>query len=382
MTNQPFGDDYIMDEPTLFNLMKYWEMVRPVSRVAHYFEYISPTADFTGYWNPLYSQAFLAVFNTIILDPPLEPAVGTDFYLQTVASDAWTAPHDLGTEDVLVQCFDNNSERLIAEEIYPLDSDTIYVDLVSPNLGTVYMATSTSTVSSAPLSSWSIAHNQADDILTYFTDMNKNRIYPDSVTLTDTNNLVATFGIAVSGYCFTRAGDVKFTQTSPSYSWNVLHSLDVGGVMVNFYDVNDVKIYPDIVQIGNPDTLTATFSTPTSGYAVVVGVGANVDQNSLWTPLTSGYIKLGDGSDTDVWNPWTADDLENPIVTIPNGSITYTDATDYYYVSFELPLTVIDGNITEVGLFNVSDELVFYSYCDPIYKASECGFRMRYRIEK
>jgi hypothetical protein len=383
MTNQPFGDDYIMDEPTLFNLMKYWEMVRPVSRVSHYLEYISPTADFTGYWNSLYSQAFLAEFNTIILEPPLEPAVGTDFYLQTVASDAWTAPHDLGTQNVLVQCFDNNSERLIADGISPLDNNTIYVDLASPDLGTVYMATSTSTVQQVAASaSWAIAHNQGDDILTYFTDTNRNRIYPDSVTLTDTNNLLATFSAAVSGYCFTRAKDVKFTQATTSYSWTVLHSLDVGGVMVNFYDVSNVKIYPDIVQIGDTDTLTATFSTPTSGYAVVVGVGAAVDQNSLWTPLTSGYIKLGNGSDTDAWNPWTANDLKSSIVTIPNGSITYTDATGYYYVSFELPLTAIEDNITEVGLFNVSDELVFYSYCDPIYKASECGFRMRYRIEK
>jgi hypothetical protein len=382
MTNQPFGNDYIMDEPTLFNLMKYWEMVRPVGRVSHYLEYISPTADFTGYWNSLYSQEFLAVFNTILLDPPLEPAVGTDFYLQTAASDAWTAVHNLSTLDVLVQCFDVNSERLIAEEIYPLDANTIYVDLAAPDLGTVYMATSTSTVSASPSAAWAIAHNQGDDILTYFTDESRNRIYPDSVTLTDTNNLLATFGTTVNGYCFTRAGDVKFTQTTPSYSWTVLHSLDVGGVMVNFYDVNNVKIYPDIVQIGNTDTLTATFSTPTSGYAVVVGVGAPVVQGSLWTPLTSGYIELGNGSNTDVWNPWSANDLKSSIVTIPNGSITYTEAGNYYYVSFELPLTAIEDNITEIGLFNVSDELVFYSYCDPIYKASECGFRMRYRIEK
>jgi hypothetical protein len=382
MTNEPFGDDYIIDEPTLYNLLKYWEMVRPISKVSHYLEYISPTADFTGYWNSLYAEEYKAAFETIMLDPPLDPVVGTDFYLQTVASDSWTATHDLGSTNVLVQCFDRDDERIIAEEIYPVDSGSIQVDLAAANSGIVYMALSTATVSAAPSAAWNIAHNQGTEIITYFTDMNRYRIYPETVTLTDSNNLRATFSEAVSGYCFTRARDYKYTQTSPSYSWTVQHDLDVDGVMVNFYNISNEKIYPDIIELTSLDYLTASFSTPTSGYAAVVAVGAPSTQGSVWTPLTSGYIKLGNGSDVDVWNPWSANDLKNPIVTIANSYITYTDSGIHYSVSFELPLTAIDGNITEVGLFNVSDELVFYSYCDPLFKASEWGLRMHYRIEK
>jgi P2-related tail formation protein len=383
MSNAPFGDDFIMDEPTIFNLLKYWEIIRPVTRVPHYRTLIAPLADFSNLWKALYAGAYPAVYNTVLLPTVAAPATGTDFYIQVATSDEWLITHSLSTLNVLVQCYDGNSERLIPENIQSTGASDITVETGAPDSGTVYMATADESTANGAATTWNINHGNGDqDVFSYFVDTSDNQIIPDSITNVDANNLTATFSTAVDGNCYTRAKQIKIEQTAASVSWSIVHNLEVIGVMVECFNSSDEKIYPEVVKLVSSNLATASFAVPQSGYALVIGVGAPNTQGSVWTPLTSGYIELGTGSDTATWNPWLNESLKNTVITIPNEHIEYVSTSTYYYVTFDLPLSSFEGNITEVGLFNGPQELIFYSYCDPIYKSSDVGLTMHYRIER
>jgi hypothetical protein len=383
MSDAPFGDDFIMDEPTIFNLLKYWEILRPVTRVPHYRTLIAPIADFSNLWRALYAGAYTAVFNTVLLITIAAPAAGTDFYVQTATSDEWLVTHGLSTLQVLVQCYDTADERLIPENIQQTGPSDITVELGAPDAGIVYMATASSKVPAGGASTtWTINHNDNDDVFSHFVDTSYNQIIPDTVTNVTDDQLVATFNSAVDGWCFTREKQQRIDQTGASYSWSLQHNLEVVGVMLEFFNDSDEKIYPEVVKLVSSNLATASFAVPQSGYALVMGVGAPNTQGSVWTPLTSGYIELGDASETESWNPWLNEALKNTVATIPNEHIEYVETSNSYYVTFDLPLSSLETNITEVGLFNDESELVFYSYCDPIYKSSDVGLTMHYRIER
>ena len=383
MSDAPFGDDYIMDEPTIFNLLKYWEIIRPVTRVPHYRTLIAPLADFSNLWKALYAGAYPAVYNTVLLPTIAAPAAGTDFYIQTVTSDEWLVTHGLSTLNVLVQCYDTAHERLIPENIQSTGASDITVETGAPDAGTVYMATADDSTANASSTTWNITHNNSDqDVFSHFVDTSDNQIIPDTVTNVSATDLTATFATAVAGNCYTRAKQLKITQSGASYSWSIQHDLEVIGVMLEFFNNSDEKIYPEVVKLVSSNLATASFAVPQAGYALILGVGAPNTQGSVWTPLTSGYIELGDASGTESWNPWLNEALKNTVITIPNEHIEYVSTTNYYYVTFDLPLSSLETNITEVGLFNGPNELIFYSYCDPIYKSSDVGLTMHYRIER
>jgi len=384
MTNAPFGDDFIMDEPTIFNLLKYWEIIRPVTKVPHYRTLIAPLADFSNLFKALYAGAYPAVYNTVLLPTIASPAAGSAFYIQTATSDEWLVTHELSSWRVITQCYDTANERLIPENIQQTGPSDITIELGAPDAGTVYMATAEeSTQQVGASTTWNITHNNgAKDVFSYFVDNSYNQIIPDTVTNIDTTDLVATFSTAVNGRCFTREAQLKIDQTGASYSWSLQHNLEVIGIMIEFFNTSDEKIYPEVVRLVSSNLATASFAVPQDGYALIMGVGAPNTQDSVWTPLTSGYIELGDASGTESWNPWLNESLKNTIITIPNEHIEYVSTPTYYYVTFDLPLSSLETNITEVGLFNVDDELTFYSYCDPIYKSSDVGLTMHYRIER
>jgi hypothetical protein len=284
---------------------------------------------------------------------------------------------------IIVQVYDGKSERLIPENIQSTGVSDITIETGAPDLGTVYMALADEGTSAASSTTWNITHNNGSkDVFSYFVDTSDNQIIPDTVTNIDTTDLVATFATAVAGDCYTRETQIKSEQPVSQVSWAIQHDLEVIGVMLEFFNDSDEKIYPEIVKLVSSNLATASFAVPQSGYALVMGVGAPNTQGSVWTPLTSGYIELGDASATESWNPWLNEALKNTVITIPNENIDYVETSNYYYVTFDLPLSSLETNITEVGLFNVDSELVFYSYCDPIYKSSDVGLTMHYRIER
>lgn len=54
-----------------------------------------------------------------------------------VASDEWIVAHNLGSENVIVQCFDETKSVIIPGSIQIIDDDTVKVSFSTPQEGTV-----------------------------------------------------------------------------------------------------------------------------------------------------------------------------------------------------------------------------------------------------
>lgn len=52
-----------------------------------------------------------------------------------VASDTWNIAHNLGYDDVIVQCFDENRFVLIPDSIQIVDANTVQVKFTNPQSG-------------------------------------------------------------------------------------------------------------------------------------------------------------------------------------------------------------------------------------------------------
>jgi len=383
LSNQPLSDDAIINQSTILNLIKYWEILRPVSRVAHYRLLLSPTADFKGTWNQLYSGAYPAVCNTVLVPTIAEAAAGTAFFLQEATSDTWYVTHSLNNQNIIIQCFDSSDERLMPDSVEITDSSNVKIELYSPESGLVLMGDADATLNqSSSSTTWTFTHNRNSDVLVMCVNTSRKRIIPQNIQIINSNQLQCTFDVATAGYCFVKDAQYKHTQATAASTWNIYHNLDVSAVMVHCYDSSGNRIYPETLKLVSSNLTMITWGSAVDGYAVIAGVGAPNTQSSVWTPCTSGYIKLGNGDETESWNPWQHNDIKNTVITIPNSDINYYETSDYYYITTENVLAKYEENFTEIGVFNVSDELVWYTYCDPLFKPYEAGLTLHYRIKR
>jgi hypothetical protein len=384
LSNAPLGDDYIMNESTLYNLIKYWEMIRPVSRVSHYRLLISPTADFTGVWNALYGGAYIAELNTVCIPTIAEAAAGSSFFTQVTSSDEWLVTHTLSSQQLIIQCFDHNDERLLPENIQITGGNSATVELYAPDSGLVLMCQGDyAHDESSAASTWNFTCAGATkEKLIQVYDRNRNRIEPLSINDDGSTAVTITFSSATSGYAYAKEYQYKHDQNTAAITWNIYHNLDVLACIVHCFDSSGNRIYPSTLKLQSSNLAMATFDSAQAGYALVLGVGAPNTQGSVWLPCTSGYIKLGDADETEAWNPWLHNDIKNTVWTIPNEKITYKETDNYYYITTENPLSTLETSFTEIGVFNVDDELVWYTYCDPLYKSEDVGLTLHYRIER
>jgi len=69
-----------------------------------------------------------------------------------------------------------------------------------------------------------------------------------------------------------QAATVKRSFTNSS-TWVVNHNLDTENAIVQVYDNNNFQVIPSTLRITDSDTVTVTFDTPLTGYAVVAKGG-------------------------------------------------------------------------------------------------------------
>lgn len=127
LSYEPLGDDYIMSEAIIKNLVDTWELVRPVSRVSHYQEYIEPIADFSTEYKDLYGNEYAGFFLTKCCQSTISPA-GTETHIQVNPSTNWTINHNFKNKELLVQFFDSSYNQMYPAVVYQgnsLDTDII-----------------------------------------------------------------------------------------------------------------------------------------------------------------------------------------------------------------------------------------------------------------
>jgi len=86
LSNQPEGDDYIMNEELIDTLIDNWEIDRPATKYVHYQELISPLTDFSGNGINLYNPSFTASLMSKFCQTP---ALSGSIMTKTLSGGYW-----------------------------------------------------------------------------------------------------------------------------------------------------------------------------------------------------------------------------------------------------------------------------------------------------
>jgi len=111
----------------------------------------------------------------------------------------------------------------------------------------------------------------------------------------------------------------------------------------------------------------------------VLRIGKSKEQKSIVESLS--YMKVGKG-ESKHWNAFFEGDLSDPYDK--KYDIEIYEYPNYYAVKGNI--LAIDNqmemNITEIGLFNEEDKIMFYSKCSLLHKAVNSDLSVWYRIMK
>lgn len=159
-------------------------------------------------------------------------------------------------------------------------------------------------------------------------------------------------------------------------TWRMAHNLGNLVNVIQFFNEEHEEIYPDSVAILGPNSTIATFAYPMKGYALFKVIG-NISYDTAYVEDIK-YYELGDGS-TWEWDPSLNLSLESMSVS---GSIKELREDDeYYYIDIDDTHNQ-EINITEIGLFDSTMKMIFYSKCKDIFKPENVGIMLHYKIKK
>lgn len=402
LSNEPLGNDYIMNEYTIDALITRWEQMRPAMKFVHYHELIAPIADLTGHLIPLYTNTTRSA-NLVskCCQPSFAQSEWGYVFSTTVPSKTWLVNHNMNTASVMISCYDKDFFQMVPKTVEYVTNNTTKVTWsyavagFACATGVDYTGTLYSGQTSA---SWDIHHSLGLDYpypLVQINDATGKEIYPMNIHTVDVNNLTITWpddvteeelgSVLVAHYDYLHVQD---DHGGASTTWTINHNLGSRMVEIFFWDEDGDDMYPATLQLVSETQAVATFNVdypsqggaPPSGYAAVKLV---VDQLDLMTDLDT--VKLGSGTSGPNWNPQAWNNIEDTVWTGSiNPSVDITEDDHYYYIDIDIPAE--DAiNITEIGIFgtyNLIPKIVFYTYCGPIYKPDGVTMKIWYRVKK
>jgi len=182
------------------------------------------------------------------------------------------------------------------------------------------------------------------------------------------------------GVAHVKVASLTFTQytSAPSDTWTIDHNMNAAGIIAQFFDTDDNEIVPTTFTLVTSNQCVATWDTPVSGYILLDYVERTWSFDTIVNSITS--WKVGTGGSIS-YNVISNNNLET---VADSGSFLrdmYED-DDFYYFDFEVPIMINDLEITEMGLFGETGNIMFYTTCSPIHKPATMVFTVHYKLEK
>lgn len=414
LSSEPLGEDYIIDEDTIDELLRYWDYLKPASKFPHYHELISPLAkiDELSEYLSLYPKVYTAVCDTRFVG---EEAVSTsaaaepvsaahspsgDFYVRTavhkqpIALLTWNFNHSLNHRNLITQIFDKDDIAIYPASIWHETLNRTRINWTPARRGRAFAAGmkpyNTAHLQTTEVTAWNVTHNMGSSGVSgvccqvyegdYTTD-----IIPDNIQVIDPDTLKFTFAEAVSGRAFIRDDDYYHEQSTASTNWLIQHNQNTRGVIVQFRDHNGYWIYPREIYIDNYNEISAQFSEAVSGTASLIFFRRDFTESDVASAIGGrnlGYWKIGNGGSDD-FNPLLHNDLSSTTASgnIESWAQTSPAISGSYVTSFHVPV----GNeytINEMGIFDSNNVMQFYTRCSTLHKPSRFQLDVRYRIRK
>jgi hypothetical protein len=421
LTTEPIGDkfneDWILNKFYIDEFIRNWEYVRPVGKYVQYQELISPASiqSRTGETESLYPLTSLGYFNTTFTGSQfLSAAKPTPnagqfaiVYTQYNASTTWTITHEFGT-NIMVQAWKPTTEvsflpmeRVVPSNIEILTDNIVRLTFDEAISGIACIAGYYKPEMSfeydqvAPNSTWTIIHGletaapsgypvPARTLANFWTSPSKS--WPLSASIVDGDRTEAIWSTNQTGEALVRTADYNYTQAVASTTWTINHDTGTDGMIIQTYDSNGNYINPISVTLPNRSTAVVEFGTAQSGEAyfiwfepvVVARTSNDCDITKLGIcPDGLGYWKVGNGTTVE-YNPYSFNDVES--VTASGDYWRVWQDTENYYIDFIVPIGE-ELTIREVGLFNVNDDLMYYSRCSELHKPIEVQTVFHYRTQ-
>lgn len=393
---EPLTVNKIMPKQVVENLYYNWEMMRPVNRQAEYNLLYSPYCDLTGeeftlYDPPNTGQSITSGQKNVTFDDDSFIKVFSD------AGPVWTVSHTLGTDNVIVTCWDSDFNKMIPDSIKIEDESTVIVTNNESIVGLVVVTKSSRVGNYNPIT-WNIIHGfNRQEVIVQFRTVNTNPDldgiveYPTDVEIV-TKDLIRVGGLDPEsdyeafvlnglddGESIDVGGDVLddliWTFTGSNTVWDIEHGYPENVFMVNCYDGDNKLITPSDIDVDQLDSngkpkIVVTFDKPVvDGFASISHIGDIVSFDGVIPRTPDGNVSpvewrltieteegvntflQQDGSDSDRFVkyplPVTFWDGSNNNKTFVHGKTDLNEEDEFFvYYTF----TVTDEALRQLGI--------------------------------
>lgn len=281
LTREPIHNFQIFNETLANRIYDYWEIFRPINRVADYNIFVSPITDLTTRWISLYNtekEAFM--LSKSYLSNVSAPNTSIRVFRVDASGDfEYIIEHGLNTRHVLIQVYSFDLRLVVPEEIEYLDNNRLKIRL--KNAQTVFALLRRPRFSA--IRPWGTMDSGLNTKY-YISDFieSKDFTVPDEFEVIDEFNYNITPMNAIEGV-FSKYSTV-FLREIPSTTWFINHDVS-GEFFIHAYDLSNKKIYPKSIYMVSSTQVIVEYEHPTSGYAILTNSNDSLTFYSLGTTI-------------------------------------------------------------------------------------------------
>lgn len=243
----------------------------------------------TAWMGPVSGSAAQPTFRAIQTSdlPATGLALTLNKYVQNFSAvTSVTIAHNFGSTAVICQVYNSSGVQMYPESQTIVDANNIALTFGAAFTGSaVVLGTTTRNGNTIFTTTWTsqtsvtVTHNLGTlAVVVQVFDASGLLIIPESVTLTSSNVVTLTFGVAFTGSCTVMASPLALVAIS-SYttSWTsqtsvtVTHNLNTSNVVVQVANGSGLEIEPETVTCTSANVVTLTFGGSTTGSVVVIG---------------------------------------------------------------------------------------------------------------
>ena len=386
LSEQPLHPNKIIDSEYLSTLVRFFEKLRPVNRVAHYNLFVSPKTDTsTEYKNNTYSGRTIDLYDTnsytaymrtrnVNYTNIVDGAFISEF---NPTGTEWNIVHDLNSDVLHVMAIDDDYNPIFPNYIEIVNINNIILHFEDEVSGYALLKMPDVIVRNTNTASpWITIVHDLDQkyVYTQIFDINKkiDDLPSDGPHLIDADTLDPDpdYGYAGISKEYVYTGNAS----TASSTWTIDHNLFTRLCLVMVFDNSGNRIFYDNIEYVDSSQLIITFDGSVSGYAVVLGVGSITDLDTL---KNDAYLILNDTQTNPDWSltrEYTDYDEQYKYEIVDAW-----EEGDWIYLRFDVGLGV-SIDVVEMAVVNRYDSVYFFTECSPIEKIEDTDMNVLYRI--
>lgn len=313
LTKEPIHQYDIFNETLANKIYDYWEIFRPINRVADYSLFISPLTDLTTRWISLYNTSKEAyLLSKSYLQNISAPNTSIRVFRVDASGDfEYIIEHGLNDRHVFIQVYSFDLKLVIPELVEYIDNNKLKIKLKSEQTVFALLRRARFTA----MRPWGTVDSGLETKY-YVSDFmeNKNYSIPDEFQIIDQFNYDIQPGNDISG-AFSKYSTV-FIREIPSTTWFINHGIS-GEFFLSVYDIDSRKVFPKEIYFVSGTQVIVEFEEEMSGYVVLT-----TSEDSLT------FYSLGEVTEWEIEHNLESELLNVELYDVENDNIIPNDVTN------------------------------------------------------